>query len=174
MNVLLFVRKDTTFKLVCVKLHIQWFWLLKPYVNLFVVWPSDLQFIRILIYFICWKIYLFIFIFLILVFVKKSVNFCYVFHLLITVILLYVFGYGLHADKWITFSEAGIESFVIIYININQIHDNTKGNKYYINQYLCFICCGTEAAGIVWTAQTQFHTIQKDCHFPICYIPSVY
>jgi len=159
---------------VCVKLHIQWFWHLKPYVNLFVVWPSDLQFIRILIYFICWKIYLFIFIFLILVFVKKSVHFYYVFHLLITVILLYVFGKGLHADKWIAFSEAGIESVVIIYININQIHDNTDCNRYYINQYLCFICCSTEAAGIVWTAQIQFHTIQIDCHFPVHYIPSVY
>ena len=63
MNVLLFVRKDTTFKLVCVKLHIQWFLHFKPYVNLFVVWPSDLHFITILIYLFTEKFYLFIYIY---------------------------------------------------------------------------------------------------------------
>jgi hypothetical protein len=35
--------------------------------------------------------------------------------------------------KRISFSEACIESCVIIYININQVRDNTVCNKYYIN-----------------------------------------
>lgn len=110
------------------------------YVNLFVVWPSDIQLIRILICFICRQIYLYLFFF---VFVKKKV---YIFAMSSTFWSQLSWGMLLAKD------------------------DNTVCNWYYsINQCHCFICFSTEAVGIVWTAQIQFHTIQTDFHFLIRY-----
>jgi hypothetical protein len=39
---------------------------------------------------------------------------------------------------------------------------------------VCLICVSTEAAGIVWTAQIQFHTIQIDINFLIHYTKCIY